>query len=142
MDGPGQLLTHYSPAVTSALVIPSSVAFTSLDSPLIIRIGESVFSIESTIVIDYKGVLGMLRHKCVAYKDLSPKGSAKEASFDVFDTLRWTERITGAKAVIFPLLSEWPDLLGDDTELLAAVEDRLFRAASGIVAVICNSKSS
>ncbi|CCW62290.1 unnamed protein product [Phytomonas sp. EM1] len=142
MDAPGQLLTHYSPAVMSSLVTPSSLAFGSLDFPLVVRIGVAVFPIEKIIVIDYKGVLWMLRHKCIAYRDLSPEGNAKAASFDVFDTLRWTESVKGAGAVVFPLLSEWPEILDDDVELLAAVEDRLFRAASGTVAVICNSDSS
>jgi hypothetical protein len=92
----------------------------------------------------------------MAQRSLSSSGSAEEASRQVFDALRWTESVKGAEAVIFPLLSEFvgdsgaaiPSLItsqpisrtiSSSDELLFAVEDRLFRAASGVVVMIGQS---
>lgn len=137
MDGPGQLLTHYSPSIPSSLITPSGVHAVGTKATSVQR-GSHSYSLAQTVIIDYNGALQSLKGSCLAYRDLSERGSAQEACFEVFEALRWTENVDGAKAVIFPFLSEWPQT-EQDAELLAAVEDRLFRAASGITAVVCSA---
>jgi hypothetical protein len=84
--------------------------------------------------------------RVIAYRDLSPSGAADEASRTVFDALRWTETIPGAEVVLLPLVV--PFLMEQQQQeqgqkrdresvaLCEAVEDRLFRAASGRVVTI------
>jgi hypothetical protein len=65
----------------------------------------------------------------------------------VFEALRWVERVPHGKVAIFPLLSEWvPPAEGvehrERDELLAAVGDRLFRAASGVVCEVMVSRDA
>ncbi|RNF20657.1 putative translation factor (SUA5) [Trypanosoma conorhini] len=144
MDGPGQLLTHYSPNVPSRLLTPSSFAANAPAQPagVVVEFSSSAagaalteVALRQTVVIDFGGHLQPLQAGCLAYRDLSAKAQVREACFAVFDALRWTETIPGAKLVLFPLVSEWPHA-AVDAELLDAVEDRLFRAASGQVAHI------
>lgn len=96
-----------------------------------------------------------LLDSCIAYTDLSTSGNVDEASSNLFHALRWSEKVPGGTNVVFPLLSTWsevtlrsdvPDVTNtvntqSDTknvinysEFLGAVDDRLFRAASGVVA--------
>ncbi|EPY39055.1 hypothetical protein AGDE_04874 [Angomonas deanei] len=148
MDGPGQLLTHYSPGVPAQLVTPASFTLFSSAKSEDVRdcyicsgsTGEK-FPLSSTVVIDFNSVLSTLKNGSCGYCDLSSTGSVTEASKRVFEALRWSEKVEGASNVIFPFLSEWltPTQTGTpdaqmDLDLLAAVEDRLFRAASGKVA--------
>ncbi|KEG10510.1 putative translation factor (SUA5) [Trypanosoma grayi] len=139
MDGPGQLLTHYSPSVPSRLLTPSSLtADMSIDLRNVVvelSTGSKGVPLSHTVVIDFGGHLQALRPGCLAYRDLSAKAEVREACFAVFEALRWSETIPSAEVVLFPLISEWPHAIAD-TELLAAVEDRLFRAASGRIVCI------
>ncbi|RNF02807.1 putative translation factor (SUA5) [Trypanosoma rangeli] len=145
MDGPGQLLTHYSPNVQSRLLTPSSFT-TNAPAPserLIVEFSSNApgtalteVSLRDAVIIDFGAHLQSLQAGCLAYRDLSATAQVREACFAVFDALRWTETIPGARVVLFPLVSEWPHP-SVDAELLDAVEDRLFRAASGQVARIC-----
>ncbi|EKG06248.1 hypothetical protein TCSYLVIO_002651 [Trypanosoma cruzi] len=144
MDGPGQLLTHYSPSVPSRLLTPSSFttnlpmdpegALVEFSSNSSVAAPTEVL-LRHTVIIDFGGKLQCLKPGCLAYRDLSVNAQVREACFAVFDALRWTETIPGAEVVLFPLVSGWPHA-SVDTDLLAAVEDRLFRAASGKVARI------
>lgn len=157
MDGPGQMLTHYAPGVPCSLVTPASVPATaSLSSHAnsssrvakeketiegerwCVQRGGQMCPMARTVILDYGGTLSRFEDSCLAYRDLSAAGNAGEACSAVFEALRWTERLAGAEAAIFPLLSEWSSAAKteEEKELLAAVEDRLFRAASGTVALI------
>ena len=81
-----------------------------------------------------------------AYKSLSARRRSDEASREVFAALRWTEVIEGAEAVALPLVmgmvavaaiaasAASTRMSATELSLLEAVEDRLFRAASGRVA--------
>ncbi|KAH8609710.1 putative Telomere recombination putative GTP binding controlling metal binding [Trypanosoma vivax] len=141
MDGPGQLLTHYSPNVVSRLLTPRSFqqgtsgdswsgAFVELTSTPSEMKGVSL---KLAVVIDFGGILQCLRGSCLAYLDLSAQSNVEEACFAVFEALRWSETVPEVQLVLFPLISEWSHGCAD-LELLVAVEDRLFRAASGEVA--------
>mmetsp|Transcript_2875 Transcript_2875/g.8933 ORF Transcript_2875/g.8933 Transcript_2875/m.8933 type:complete len:391 (-) Transcript_2875:200-1372(-) len=140
MDGPGQLLTHYSPNVPSFLVAPNALppkSPTSWAVDMTTAAGPSAAPVpmEKTVVIDFGSTLADTQFSCLAYRSLSSSGSAQEACQQVFDALRWTETVDGAAAVIFPLVSEFHNAAdAAAAALLDAVEDRLFRAASGRVA--------
>jgi hypothetical protein len=100
-----------------------------------------------------------------AYKSLSPKCKSDEASREVFAALRWTENIEGAQAVALPLVMGMLSAISTsagaseshtattttitkvkkshaalEKALLEAVEDRLFRAASGRTAVFARQQ--
>ncbi|GET90132.1 hypothetical protein, conserved [Leishmania tarentolae] len=139
MESPGQLLTHYSPHVPSSLLTPGSLATltASADVPIYVHRGKDIVPLCETIVLDFNGYLSRFRDSCLSYHDMSPDGNPEEGCFTVFDALRATETVKGAKSLVFPLISEWPhDKAKED--LLAAIEDRLFRAASGVTAVLTN----
>eukprot|EP00796_Vickermania_ingenoplastis_P004715 gene4715-3407_t len=180
MDGPGQLLTHYSPKVPASLLTPDSFKeyhpSVGLLNSCVHRLTES-FPLATTIVIDFHGLLrrallvkgeteAEIQEKdmatnlgCLAYLDLSPLGNPGEASARVFDGLRWSEQVVGGSNVVFPFLTAWSaeeiqgckseekkKEEGDDqeevAEILAAVEDRLFRAASGVIGQITHGPNS
>ncbi|CBH17874.1 hypothetical protein, conserved [Trypanosoma brucei gambiense DAL972] len=143
MDGPGQLLTHYSPSVLSGMLTPKStnceVHQNELDKAVVELPSTPPLTggvpLNQTVIIDFGGLLQRFQRVCLAYRDLSAEGEVQQACFAVFEALRWSETVSGAGVVLFPLISEWPCKTGDE-ELLAAVEDRLFRAASGKIANI------
>ncbi|KAG5499953.1 hypothetical protein GH5_04093 [Leishmania sp. Ghana 2012 LV757] len=140
MVSPGQLLTHYSPRVPSSLLTPGSMAAltASADAPIYVHRGQDVVPLSETIVLDFNGHLSRFRDSCLSYHDMSPDGNPEEGCYAVFDALRATEAVKGAKSLVFPLISEWPHDKNNE-DLLAAMEDRLFRAASGVTAVLINS---
>jgi L-threonylcarbamoyladenylate synthase len=132
LAAPGQLLVHYAPRLKAHLV---SVAENVDDS------NSTAFGCEQlskTIVIDFAGMLKKLDGVCGFYRDLSVAGSAHEAAQLLFSALRWAEeRASGP-------VDDWQIWLANiplrsqakDDEMLAAVADRVFRAASGRVAVV------
>lgn len=188
MDGPGQLLTHYSPNLPSFLITKSSLVLAQEASPSSsgaassssssrgprvawVRAGDRTFPLNKAVVLDFHSVIqhalatfseqqqqqqatdntsSVVDATILQRRSLSDHGAIEEACQQVFDALRWVEGVQGAAVAIFPLLSEWvpPIVTSDDAddsrreaadamnELLAAVEDRLFRAASGVIAQI------
>jgi L-threonylcarbamoyladenylate synthase len=143
MVSPGQLLTHYSPRVPSSLLTPGSLAALSQSAevPVYVHRGAEVEPLSEMIVIDFNGCLAQLKNRCLSYSDISPDGNPEQGCFAVFDALRATETVKGAKGVVFPFVSEWPHDT-DNEDLLEAVEDRLFRAASGVTAILTNDASA
>lgn len=111
---PGQLLTHYSPDNVECFLWQQNLPNNAAELP---------FALRETVIVDFAGKLNEYSTLCLAYRDLSPKGDLKQACQQVFDTLRWTETIQGAKAVLLP------DVSYDGMD--GALDDRLFRAASG-----------
>lgn len=105
--------------------------------------GNSPFEFKGHLMNGKKNELGC---GCFGYTDLSVDGSPVEATAKVFDALRWAE-LSGGSNVVFPSLSAWKKEMDRNTsedkltflameELLGAVEDRLFRAASGVIAEV------
>jgi tRNA threonylcarbamoyl adenosine modification protein (Sua5/YciO/YrdC/YwlC family) len=137
MDGPGQLLTHYSPRLPTYLVTPDT-ATAALDSKqpwaAVDADGVELAPAGEVIVLDFGGALAALQATALAYRSLSATGSDDEACHDVFDALRWTETIAEGTVVVLPMVTAWSS--GSPSSLLEAVEDRLFRAASGRVATL------
>jgi len=108
---PGQLIRHYSPRIPSFLV-----DFTPQASD----------DVAQAVVIDFAKRLQVYESKCLAYCDLSVNGDTTEAAQRVFESLRWAEDVPQAQYVLFPCTPA-RDALG------LAIQDRLTRAASGVV---------
>jgi L-threonylcarbamoyladenylate synthase len=118
---PGQTLRHYSPNVPSFLVAEEASA-NALDDEV-----RSVLA--SAVVVDYSGKLSVWQSLALAYRDLSSSGDSTEGAQNVFETLRWAELVPGVRCILFPhILKE----SSSDT-LALALQDRLTRAASGVV---------
>lgn len=160
MDGPGQLLTHYSPSVPTYLVTPVEIEqitaagsdtfiSSSVHSDMVasgvtassvhIPIDEKGRSDQKVVVLDFGSLLKSVAIKLgsrAVYRSISATSDVEEACRNVFDALRWTESVAGASVVLAPFMSEFTagaQFKDGDAELLFAVEDRLFRAASGRV---------
>lgn len=149
MDGPGQLLTHYAPTVPSFLLGPKDVCVSDREE-WSLHAGGAYFASHSVIVLDYAATLHALSAGALAYRSLGDGSDAKAASAAVFDALRWCETIEGASAVVFPKLAEfWKAAPSHkceeqaESDFLDAIDDRLFRAASGSVgSVVCVRKEA
>jgi L-threonylcarbamoyladenylate synthase len=159
MAAPGQLLTHYSPSVPAFLLDPrSSFAALAPDAAkagagsVALRYdgsGARTVALRDLVVIDWGdeiasrlAAVGVAVSDLRAYKTLSASRSSAAASREVFALLRWTEMVDGATAVALPLVAAMAgagaaaasEAAASARSLLDAVEDRLFRAASGRVA--------
>ena len=58
-----------------------------------------------TVVIDYKGMIANLEEGSLNYCELSISGDIYEASFKLFETLRWAEKIENAEHIIIADIS-------------------------------------
>lgn len=129
---PGQMLTHYAPAgVDTFLVAPADAPFAAPRDGPELALGE-------TVLVDFGGSIAArlssdARSQLLATRDLAADGDPAAAAVDLFAALRWTETIAGAKSVLLPCLEH------SDREVLLAVHDRLFRAASGRLCAIADS---
>ena len=128
---PGQTIRHYSPNVQSYMIsfkkynnVKEGEEMTSILN------SDELLNLKSGVIIDFGGRLSFLKDECLAYRDLSPVGDSSIAAATVFDTLRWSETISGANRVYFPEIHVEEDL---DDALILAVKDKLTRAASGVV---------
>jgi tRNA threonylcarbamoyl adenosine modification protein (Sua5/YciO/YrdC/YwlC family) len=120
---PGQTIKHYSPNVPCFMVDASRQFEQSELSQ------EENAILSQSVIIDYGKRLSGYQQHALAYRDLSVEGDASMAASSVFETLRWSERIQGAKRVFVP------DVILDDNEdaLGLAVKDKLTRAASAVI---------
>ncbi|CAM9315714.1 unnamed protein product [Discosporangium mesarthrocarpum] len=144
MQSPGQLLQHYSPDVETYQVLSE---FNLTLSPGGVGRGNGVLSGDdawkimagglnnasegyssTTVVVDFGRQLQGLKETALAYTDLSPKGDAQEAAMALFHTLRWAETHSTVERL---LVAGLPSVESGD--LAAAVNDRIYRAASGKV---------
>mmetsp|Transcript_6414 Transcript_6414/g.9341 ORF Transcript_6414/g.9341 Transcript_6414/m.9341 type:complete len:618 (-) Transcript_6414:212-2065(-) len=149
---PGQTVRHYAPDVVSFLISHNrwnkqrqrdSAAADQLTP-------EEQDVVGKAVVMDFGKRLAFLKDKCLAYRDLSPKGDSSEAASRVFQYLRWAEGVHMAERVYFPEIivhgeQHDQDGLGDNHDaaaaagdaspdgLMMAIKDRLTRAASGVV---------
>ena len=125
---PGQSIRHYSPHC-DCFMISSQKSTLEQDE-------KSILS--KAVVLDYAGQLKFMRNHCLAYRDLSSSGNSQEASASLFETLRWSESIPNATRVFIPEIiipngNDEDNSNQYDDALLWAVQDRLTRAASGII---------
>lgn len=134
---PGQLVTHYAPDVDTLMLCrdgdamsPASPAVATAVAAANAALGgqpivpESL-DVSSSVVIDFGGQLVSLRAVALQYRDLSPSANVAEASRALFESLRWSEGVAGAKQVLLA------DPSYSDDENAMALWDRMFRAASG-----------
>jgi tRNA threonylcarbamoyl adenosine modification protein (Sua5/YciO/YrdC/YwlC family) len=125
---PGQTIKHYSPNIPSYMI---SHKRTSTSSSTISWTEAEIQLLHKSVIIDYGKRLSSTKQYAKAYRDLSSEGDSRIAASQVFDTLRWSETIADAERVFFPELVL--DLSKGDDALGLAVQDRLNRAASGVV---------
>lgn len=110
---PGQTIRHYSPNIPSYMV--------SSHCPFHDKLKDAV-------VVDYQGRLAKWKIHVREYRDLG--ASSNVAAQNVFETLRWAERIPFSNYILFPQIIDH-DHSAD--ALTLALNDRLTRAASGVV---------
>jgi L-threonylcarbamoyladenylate synthase len=119
---PGQSIRHYSPHVPSYLLSASCCGVTTPSARILAQ----------AVVLDYGSQLVGWQSSALAYRDTSPTACAAEAAQGIYQTLRWAEQVPEARFILFaPPVSSAADQPAD--ALLLAVQDRLQRAASGVV---------
>ena len=118
---PGQAIKHYAPDIDTWLVVNNPLKESS-------NVNSENICVEKSVVVDFgaePSLLGSLKERCLAYRNVSCDGNVQEAARNLFDALRWTESIEGAQHVLIA------DISSVDAEMTPAVCDRLLRAASG-----------
>ena len=130
---PGQTIRHYSPNVPSYLL--SAECVSSLAAlPVVVDEDSSLSALlASTVILDYGKICATWQGHVLAYRDLSPSGNSVQAAQGIYDCLRWAEQVPQAKYILFPSLLCDDDMDHGSDALLLAVQDRLTRAASGVV---------
>lgn len=120
-EGPGQLLKHYSPAIDTYISVSQKPACT-LICPL-----------SQVAVLDFKSLMQGVEggHR----RNLSESGDVTEAINNLYAALRWTEELEGVACVLLPDLREITQ-----SEFVAALWDRIYRAAAGREAVCLNNE--
>ena len=129
---PGQNIRHYSPNVPSFLLstqcVDTLVKLSSSSSSSITNL------LQGTVILDFAGQCTNLRDNVLAYRDLSPSGDSAQAAQWVYKSLRWAEQVPHAHYILFaPLDTTKYNHTSTSNALLLAVQDRLIRAASGVV---------
>ncbi|CAM9163862.1 unnamed protein product, partial [Hapterophycus canaliculatus] len=122
-----QLLRHYSPDLEVFRILGFTPGSTA--SGRVVGSGEVADLLDmarTSVVVDFAGQLKGLHACALAYSDLSVEGSAGEAAEGLFRALRWAERQPSAHRL---LIAGLPSTSSGD--LAAAVNDRIYRAASG-----------
>jgi L-threonylcarbamoyladenylate synthase len=127
---PGQLIRHYSPRTPSYLIAEALAQSSVPDHD-----ATSARLLSKAVLIDFGQRLPHWQHACLAYRDLSASHNADQAAQVVFDTLRWAEQVPHAQCILFPQLTSSNDnaSTSSNSALYLAIQDRLTRAASGVV---------
>lgn len=141
---PGQAITHYAPDVPAFILksIASSASAAvstdvdSVDSMKVINLSSSQCQ-SSVVIIDYAGQYSSYQEKCLAYRELSSTGNAAEGARGLFDALRWAELIPHARYVLIAPVGSAEGGGQDTQDMSLGLADRVFRAASGVQAVLC-----
>lgn len=130
---PGQTIRHYSPDVPS-YILSTALCSTVTSSP---PSDSDKEYLSKSVLIDFGGKIKEWKDLALAYRDLSETGNSAEATKQVFETLRWAEKIQEAEHIFFPEISDTVELPTNETSspdaLTLALKDRLTRAASGTV---------
>ncbi|CAD8206417.1 unnamed protein product [Paramecium pentaurelia] len=123
MEAPGQFLKHYSARINSFIVTFQQI-----------NIGQEIdLDLKESVIIDFGQEL---RNRIVnidetKYKSLSINYDAKEAMFNLYDSLRWAELQQGAKQI---LLYDFDTVINQKVqydENILSIQDKIFRSASG-----------
>lgn len=120
---PGQLLVHYAPRLFTRMIALSVADDVQGVEKLVERARSEI------VVLDFAGRLQLLKSKVKAYRDLSPTGDNREAVFSLFEALRWSEGQVPSSGELW-IFDPQSVGRGSD-ELFLALQDRIFRAASG-----------
>ncbi|CAB9497977.1 Threonylcarbamoyl-AMP synthase [Seminavis robusta] len=124
---PGQTIKHYAPRIPSFLIAPNLLFQKEQDAHAQLQLLA-----QQSIVLDFGGKLVALEAHAKNYRDLSPSGDSSQAAQCVFEALRWAEQVEPAttRTIVFPQVVSNNN---DDDALTLALQDRLTRAASGVV---------
>jgi tRNA threonylcarbamoyl adenosine modification protein (Sua5/YciO/YrdC/YwlC family) len=145
---PGQAVTHYAPDIPCFILrgIQLDVSNDTTDVPQAGSAQEQrIFDLsrqemqEKVVLIDFGGQYQDWKSKVHAYRDLSASGDAGEAAKGLFDILRWSEQVEGAQYVLISPILHTDDVLEAArtiSDISLGVADRVFRAASGVSAVV------
>eukprot|EP00903_Cladosiphon_okamuranus_P008573 g8224.t1 len=125
-QAPGQLLRHYSPDLEVFRVLGATSGSTSGRMVGGGELMDLVDMARTSVVIDFSGQLKRLEASALAYCDLSVEGNTDEAAEGLFRALRWAETQPSAQRL---LIAGLPSSSSGD--LAAAVNDRIYRSASG-----------
>jgi L-threonylcarbamoyladenylate synthase len=151
---PGQLLQHYAPRLPSYMIASAAAIKNAEKSSCHAHLDV----LKQSVILDLLGQLAHWRYDCCAYRNLGDDET--EIARQLFNALRWAENVQGANFVLFPQLVLQSSsssssssttntdnnndndqkqhttvtvmIVGTDS-ILAAVADRLHRAASGRV---------
>ncbi|MEY4063857.1 MAG: hypothetical protein RIR26_65 [Pseudomonadota bacterium] len=140
LASPGQLLTHYAPRIPSWMV---SWGNAGMEHDLQAT-EQSDERLKQTVLVDFAGRFSSLSSKVGFYRDLSQTGSVAEAVRGLFETLRWAEKqftpVSGqGRLWIFdPRDVREPS----SVDIFLALNDRVFRSASGRAMKICVTPDS
>lgn len=115
-SSPGQLIKHYAPHLPTYMV--SEKCYEAWQA----------YDLSRAVVVDYGQRLVQWKETCGAYVDLSPSSNSSQAAQQLFTTLRWAELVPNMSYILVPQIIDD----GDDA-LTHALQDRLTRAASGVV---------
>jgi L-threonylcarbamoyladenylate synthase len=144
---PGQTIRHYSPLIPSFVLSHECIQQASALS----NGNDNILQLQQAVVVDFGQAMVQWKNVALAYRDLSDVGDSAQAARCVFETLRWAEQVANAKRIFFPSLTSKTTTMKmeaaadanaetipdnnnqQDDALLLAVEDRLTRAASGVV---------
>ena len=86
-------------------------------------------SIEDCVLIDYGAHFISLRAHAKQYFELAVNENEEDAARSLYAFMRMAENVPCAKAILLPIVHQKEDCLDN---IVAAVSDRIFRAASGI----------
>lgn len=150
-EAPGQAVTHYAPDIP-CFIVQSMLLYGMMRCTMIGPAADArtvllsrTQLLEEVVVIDYGNALSALDGMTLAYRDLSVQKNAQEAARRLFDTLRWSEGVPGARMVLLAsvlssradTVTHQPSVLHYDGDydgkydLTLGLMDRIFRAASG-----------
>ena len=120
-EAPGQFVKHYSPYVRTYIISQKQ--------------GKGTFNedqLSKSVIIDFNNKYKHLESKVLKRVSLSDQGVLKEAMYKLYYTLRVAELVEGAELILIADISdiEW-NPSQDDFKYFDAVQDKIFRAASG-----------
>eukprot|EP01006_Ploeotia_vitrea_P059576 TRINITY_DN7312_c0_g1_i1.p1 TRINITY_DN7312_c0_g1~~TRINITY_DN7312_c0_g1_i1.p1 ORF type:complete len:422 (+),score=61.08 TRINITY_DN7312_c0_g1_i1:63-1328(+) len=150
LHSPGQLLKHYAPSKPTFLVAHADSKVLGHSGKFGVKTDadSTVTPIEKAVVIDFGTTLQYLKDTAAQYFNLSAEGDVQAANHRLFATLRQAENVQAADVIIVVVVGETqqettePPLKKTKVQqaggAAAAINDRLFRAATGKQAQICN----
>lgn len=138
---PGQAVTHYAPDIPCFILRGIGDNAAPAEATADRRVFDlSLADVQNKVVlVDFNGQYANWQARVFAYRDLSATGDASEAARGLFDTLRWAEQVAGAQYVLIAPVLHTDDVIAAAktvTDISLGVADRIYRAASGVSAVV------